>query len=217
MLNFYKHLPDDLRPRYHNPRYEHHGLILPFRMLIVGASGSMKTNWLMNLLHAMSGTFHHITLLTKNADEPLYLLLKQKCPLSQLTVCEGMECLPALEDLDPEQQHLVIFDDMVTVRDQRPISEYFIRARKVAKGVSVVYLSQSFYRTPKLIRENLSYLVLKRLASLGDLSRILTEYALGVSKERLRQLYEVATRRPEDGLLIDIPQARFRRNFEVLG
>lgn len=46
-------------------------------MLIVGSSGSGKTASLMNILKIMNGTFHTITIITKNKDECLYNYLSE--------------------------------------------------------------------------------------------------------------------------------------------
>lgn len=46
-------------------------------MALVGSSGSGKTASLMNILKIMNGTFHTITIITKNKDECLYNYLAE--------------------------------------------------------------------------------------------------------------------------------------------
>lgn len=213
MINFYDFLPGNLQPKYHNPGYQKHGISVPFRMLIVGNSGSMKTNTLLNLISVMSGTFDYIWVITRNAEEPLYKFLASKIPPSQCSILEGIESIPDLDALDPNGQHLVVFDDLVLEKKQAQIEEYFIRARKVAKGVSCVYLSQNYFKTPKTVRINCSYIVLKKLSSTRDLGLILNDYNLGISKKDLLALYQAVTRRIEDFLLVDINKSSFRHNF----
>lgn len=164
----------------------------------------------------MSDTFHKITWICRNASEPLIDFLRTKIPENQLTVIEGSENIPDLDSLDQNAQHLVIFDDLVLSKDQRRISEYFIRARKVAKGVSVVYVTQDYHRTPKTIRINCGYILLKRLSSTRDLGLILSDYGLGIPKERLLQLYRFCTSNITDCLFIDTQKQQFRRNFSEL-
>ena len=60
----------------HKKEYKHK-INLPFKMLIVGSSGSGKTQTLMNILKIMNGTFHNISIITKNKDEPLYNYLEE--------------------------------------------------------------------------------------------------------------------------------------------
>jgi hypothetical protein len=65
-----------------------------------------------------------------------------------------------------------VLDDLVnrSPKEQAPISEYFLRARK--KGVSLVYISQSFYAIPKMIRNNITHLLLKQVSSSRNLAMI---------------------------------------------
>lgn len=209
-------LPKHLSSKYHNPGFSTHGIEHPFRMLIVGGSGAGKTNFVLNLLRAMAGTFDHVTVVTRNADEPLYNYLKEKVDERQLDIVEGIENIPTLESLDKDAQHLVVFDDLVLAKNQSAIEEYFIRARKIARGVSVCYLTQSYFRTPKTIRINCSYIVLKQLSSTRDLGLVLSDYGLGVDKRYLERVYAYATREKEDALIIDTQRRNFRKNFSEL-
>ena len=45
---------------------------------------------------------------------------------------------------------IIIFDDYVCEKNQRQIVDYFIEGRH--KNCSVIYRSQSFYKTPRDIR-----------------------------------------------------------------
>ena len=74
--NYYEVMNKKYHLKNHNPNYEIHHIKVPFRMLIVGNSGSMKTNTLLNLLNIMTGTFESIFYITKNKDEPLLNFLE---------------------------------------------------------------------------------------------------------------------------------------------
>lgn len=227
ILNFYKVMPKKLRPKYSNPNYECHKIDLPFRILIVGASGSCKTTVACDLIRRMNNTFGNIKIITK-AQEPLYDFLKSKIPASHLQVTEGITTTPDLEmfeedDEMKELQHLVIFDDMV-VEDiklqNKLITPYFIRGRKIAKGINTIYITQSYYQTPSTIRKNLTHIFIKKLANNRDLMRILQEYNLGLEKETLMNMYNFCCRSNEDFLMIDLSapaERKFRRNYlEIL-
>ena len=54
-----------------------------------------------------------------------------------------------------DNQKIIIFDDHVCEKNQREIVDYFIQGRH--KNCSVIYLSQSFYKTPRDIRLNSSH------------------------------------------------------------
>jgi hypothetical protein len=109
-------------------------------------------------------------------------------------------------------------DDLVLERNQKPLEEFFIRARK--QNCSVLYISQSYFAVPQMIRKNLTYLFIKRLANLPDLFRILREYSLGVDKKVLQKIYDAATTdNKQDFLLVDLeapPEDRFRKNFNEI-
>ena len=213
LINFYERLPKTLSSHYHNPNYKHIGIKHPFRMLIVGSSGSGKTNLVLNLIHKLPNTFSSITVVTKNADEPLYNFLKHQLNDS-VEIYEGLENAPPVDSFDKREQHLIIFDDLVTDKNQKAIEEYYIRARKL--NCSLAYLSQSFFAIPKLIRMNANYIMLKKLGSLSDITMMLKTYSLDVSSDELKRLYLLATAKLTDFLLIDCeatPENRFRKNF----
>ena len=108
-------------------------------------------------------------------------------------------------DLDSDSQKVVIFDDFVCDKNQRPLIDYFIRGRH--KNCSVIYLSQSFYKTPKDIRLNCSHFCIYEFPSSNEKSLITRE--LNVSKQQ----YERATQGPYSFLYIDKPMKQIKRNF----
>jgi len=173
----------------YNPNFNKHQIDVPARILIVGGSGSGKTNALLNIIHLMKGTFNHILLCVKNIDEPLYELLQKKVPKSQLTVCEGVKNIPDLEELSGKGNSLIVFDDLVNSKNQEPMIEAFIRARKIGDGCTCIYLTQSYFACPKTIRVNCNYIILKKLSSTRDLSMILQDFSLGVDKQQLIDVY----------------------------
>ena len=217
--NWYNKIPKKLIPKYHNPNYKEHLLNLPFRLLLVGGSGSQKTTTLMEIIHRCKDTFELIILCVKSSDEPLYNFLKSKVPSDQLHIYEEGK-IPSLEEYKSfKGQVLMVFDDLVNeVKAQPKIQEWFLRGRKMCGGVSMAYLTQSYFKTPKFVRINCNYILLKKLSSTRDLNMILGDYNLGVSKEELLELYKYATQ-DRGTLFIDIdasPEDRFRRNFREI-
>ena len=200
-----------------NPKLKLHGLDkLPFRLVCCAPSGSGKTNMILNLVEKFSkgkGTFNSITIITRNKSEPLYEFLEDQSN-KKPKIEEGLENLPALDTFDKDLQHLVIFDDMVLEKNQKAMSEMYIRGRK--RGISVCYLSQSFYKIPKTIRSNCNYFVLLKLSGKRDLNLILSEFELGVTKDELMEMYNDATKEKFNFILIDVEaskEKKFRKNF----
>ncbi len=215
IINMYDHIPKQFLDKVENPNFHLHRLKIPFRMCIVAPSGSGKTNFLLNLLQIFStgeGTFQSVYIITRNKDEPLYRWLESKS--DQIIIKEGVENTPSLDKFDKEYNHLVIWDDLVLSKDLSKVEQYYIRARKL--NVSVIFLSQSFFRVPKVIRNNCNYMVLLKLSGNREVNIILSEFGLGVTKEQLLQIYQYATREKLQPLLIDMeadPHERYRRGF----
>jgi hypothetical protein len=218
MIDWYKEMPKKFLLKSHNPNFDIHGINVPFRMLIIGGSGAGKTQTFMNILHNFGNTFQNIYIITKNKDEPIYNYLMDKTGKDGLEVLEGLKSAPDLDTLDKEEQTLIVMDDLVLERNQHQLEQYFIRARKL--NCSLIYISQSYYAVPKMIRQNLTYLVVKRLNTLSDLFRIMREYSLGVDKTQLKKIYESSTSaNKQDFLLVDLdadPKDRFRKNFNEI-
>jgi ABC-type dipeptide/oligopeptide/nickel transport system ATPase component len=213
--NLYEKIPKELLDEAENPNFNLHHLKLPFRMCIVAPSGSGKTNFLCNLIGLFSkgkGTFQTITIITKNKDEPLYKWITSKS--DQIVIKEGLSNTPPLDKYDKEFNHLLVWDDLVLSKDLSMVENYYIRARKL--NVSVIFISQSYFRIPKIIRNNCSYMVLLKLSGQREVNVILSEFGLGVTKDELIEIYKYATSEKFSPLLIDLEAEsnnRFRKGL----
>ena len=182
-----------------------------FRMLICGVSGCGKTNTLYHMLMKPLLYYDEIYLYARNLEQDKYKSLMKK--MRDLSYKFGYEILHVSNDeINPikemeyeDNQKIVIFDDYVCDKNQRQIIDYFIQGRH--KNCSVIYLSQSFYKTPKDIRLNCSHYCLYEFPSSREANRISSE--LGVDKE----VYKVATREPFSFLFVDKPKKRIAKNF----
>ncbi len=234
MINFYD--IKDIKPflrTYINPHEKIHGIKVPFRILIVAPCGFGKTMCLLNLLNQFQSTFNHLLLITQNKSEPLYELLESKIDPDLFDIREGIdEFLKINQDEyfgDIAKQYLVVFDDMVceSEKNQKKIENLFIRARKLGGSVSCIYLSQSYFDTPTLLRKQLSHLILKRLGNKGDIENILRDHAINVDKNQLLNMYnecmEVRSGKGNENgllnhLLIDLgakEDKAFRYGFDI--
>lgn len=212
MLNHYQSLDKKYKNKSFNPnKGKIHNIEIPFRICIVGASGSGKSNCLMNLLKvAFNGTFSHIYLCVKNADEPLYQQMIDKLG-DDITVFESGE-VPPLSELTKNEEQLIIFDDLVGDKNAtKEIIEYFKMARK--KHISCCYLSQSYFKVDKFIRQNTNYIIIKKVSSKKDLKLILSEYSFNCDINELESMYHYATKKFEDILLLDILPSHVYKNF----
>jgi len=217
IINFYERMPEEMLDKAENPNHNIHGISLPARIVVSAPSGSGKSNFLVNLLHLFSqgkGTFADITIVTRNKDEPLYNFLTSKC--DQIQIKEGLHNIPSLDKMDKRANHLVCFDDLILAKDQSAIENFYIRARK--KNCSVIYLSQSFFDIPPIIRKNCNYMVFLKIGGLREVKTILRDFALNCSKEQLVAMYNHATEHKLSPLVIDIEEKdrtkKFRKGFD---
>ena len=217
IINWYEKIPKKFLPKQHNPYYDIHHIKLPFRMLITGSSGSGKTQTLLSLLHNMPRTFEKIIITTKNKDEPLYNWLEdkfEKDPNFEMREIDK-DGLPDLDKFDKEQNNLLVMDDLVGEKNQKPMEQFFLRARK--KGCSLVYITQSYYAVPRMIRSNLTYLIIKQVSSMKNLTMIMREYDLGIDRTQLIDMYKQATEQKAGFLMIDLEGdegKKFRKDFD---
>jgi len=226
MINFYEKIKNV--NKIYNPNYNKHKIKIPGRFLIIGSSGSGKTNTILNLLKEMNGTFSSIDIYTRQPDEPLYKHLlevyKKNHTIGEeeaLNIHEGIMDLKPLNEYDETKNHLVIFDDMILEKNLKQVAEYYIRCRK--KGVSVIFLSQSYYLNDqnwKIIRRQANYIIIKKINSVKELMAIIKDYSLDVSKEEFLKMYEDITKENKfNFLMVDLdeePEKRFRKNYDVI-
>ena len=181
-----------------------------FRMLMATPSGGGKTNLLFHMLTKPLLFYDRIYLYAKNLEQEKYQnLMKTFDPISKevgydILVCNNDEITP-VENMVDNGQCLIIFDDFICEKNQKPLIDYFIRGRH--KNCSVIYLSQSYYKTPKDIRLNCSHFCVYDFPSSNERNLISRE--LGVNKEDYMQ----ATKKPYSFLYVDNPRKIVKRNF----
>ena len=131
-----------------------------FRMLICGPSNSGKTNILLHMLYELL-VFDKVYLFSKTLHQNKYQALLQDFAANvdpvvgyQTIEALGDEILP-LEELPIDNQKIVVFDDLVCESNQNSIINYFINGRH--RKCSVIYLTQTYYKVPKNIRDNCSH------------------------------------------------------------
>ena len=182
-----------------------------FRILICGNSESGKTNLLCHMLIAPLLHYDEIYLYAKNLEQEKYQNLMNKMnhiskevDYDIMTVSNDA-IIPISHLPYEDNQKIIIFDDYVCERNQREIVDYVIQGRH--KNCSIIYLSQSFYKTPRDIRLNCSHYCIYDFPSSRERNMISSE--LGVDKEKFKK----ATKKPFSFLYVDKPRKRVKRNF----
>ena len=156
-----------------------------FRMLICGNSGSGKTNLLFHMIMEPLLFYDQIYLYGKNLEQEKYQKMKNEMEDIESNInynpliLQNDDILPVTCMENDGSQNIVIFDDYVCEKNQKDLVDYFIQGRH--KNCSVIYLSQSFYKTPKDIRLNCSHYCIYDFPSKREKSMICQE--LNVPKE----------------------------------
>ena len=183
-----------------------------FRMLISGNSGSGKTKLLCHMLLKPLLYYDKIYLYAKNLEQEKYQnLMKEMNEASNeeagydVMKISNDAIIPINQLNYEDNQKLVIFDDYVCEKNQRQIVDYFIQGRH--KNCSIIYLSQSFYKTPRDIRLNCSHYCIYEFPSSRERNMIASE--LGVKPEKFMK----ATKEQYNFLYVDKPRKKVKRNF----
>ena len=149
----------------------------PYRILIIGGSGSGKTNTLLNLIKEQND-IDKIYLYAKDLRKPKYEFLikkRENVGIKHLNNPNAfIECSNSMDDVyenindyNPIRKvtKLIVFDDMIAdimanKKFQAIIKELFIRCRKL--NISLVFITQSYFSVPKDVRLNSThYLIMK--------------------------------------------------------
>ena len=194
----------------------------PFRLLICGNSGSGKTNLLLNLIYDYV-YFNKIYLYAKDLEEDKYQdliqsinCLEEKSGQDILFASNDKNDIVEVDDLDPNYMNLVIFDDFVTEKDQKKIEDLFVRGRK--RNASIVYISQSYFNTPKIIRLNCNYFAFFKCCNRSEIGRIGQNHASDLKEYKFLNYFNRATK-DHGFLLIDLKtnkeSLKYRKNFDI--
>lgn len=219
MINFYEH--KDIKKyvtQYYNPRFEDTQISVPARIGVIAPSGTGKTQWLLNFIAKSYDTFFHVIVLYKTS-EPLYEFLRDKIGSKNITFYTKLTDLPQPNDLNSfgKKQLLLVCDDCIGIKDQRLIEEYFLRGRKIAGGITCVYLSQNYHGIPVLIRRQFNYVIILKLSGAKDMKQIIQNYSLGLNADEVVNLYKDATKEKFNFLKVSVDERdtnkRFSKNF----
>ena len=214
ITNFYDH--KDIKKyitSYHNPHFKDTQMTIPSRVGVIAPSGTGKTQWLLNFISKSTDTFGHIVVVYKQS-EPLYEFLRDKIGSKNITFYTKLTDLPNPNDLNMgKKQILLVFDDQVVEKNQQKIEEYFLRGRKVAGGITCIYLSQNFFGIPTLIRRQFNYVIILKLSGAKDMKQIIQNYSLGLDPNEIVKLYKDATKDKFNFLKIAVEERNENKIF----
>lgn len=196
IINFYDHVPPNVAvPQYRNPNYPY-APRHPFRVCILGPTGSGKTNILLNLVKNC-GNFDYIHGLVETPGEILYETGRAIFGPNRFIVSNKWdECIPDMSRIPDNSplQRLVFFDDKAVADTQTKnrMKKFIEICRK--KNISFAILShQWFGSTLKFLRDNCNLLFIKSVSNMDELHEILrTKNVMGIDKDVLEDMYHEA-------------------------
>ena len=183
----------------------------PYRILIIGGSGSGITNALLNLINNQPD----IDKIHLYANDPYeskhqYLINKrEKVGLDHFKDAKAfMEYSNDIEDVyknienynpGKKRKILIVFDDMIAdmINNKKlnpVVTELFIRGRKL--NISIVFITQSCFKVPKDVRLNFTHFFIVKIPNKRELQQIASNHSSDIDFKDFIKIYEKCTAEP---------------------
>ena len=188
----------------HNPNWQYipdH----PYRILIIGGSGSGKTNTLLSLINNQSD-IDKIYLYAKDPYEDKYQFLTKKResigikyfndPKAFIEYWNDMhDVYQNINDYNPDKENkiLIVFDDMIAdmINNKKLnsiVTELFIRGRKL--NISLVFITQSYFKVPKDVRSNITHFFFMKIPNKSELQQIAINHSSDIDFTDFVKIYK---------------------------
>ena len=150
----------------------------PYRILIIGGSGSGRTNAILNLINKQPD-IDKIYLYAKVPYEAKYQYLINKREKVGLNHYSDLKALTEYSNdmqgvyknideynVDKERKILIVFDDVIAdmINNKKLnsiVTDLFIRGRKL--NISLVFIKQSYFKAPKDVRLNSTHFFIMKI------------------------------------------------------
>ena len=205
----------------------------PYRILIIGGSGSGKVNTLLNLINEQRD-IDKIYLYAKDLSESKYEhLIKnlENAGIKHLNDSKAFidysntmdDVYENIDDynLNRKRKTLIVFDDMIAdimtnKKFQSIIKELFVRCRKI--NVSLVFITKSYFSVPKDVRLNSAQYLIMKINNKRELQNITINHSADINYKDFIKMYRECTKEPYNFLTIDttVPSTnplRFRKRL----
>ena len=203
----------------------------PYRILIIGGSGSGKTNLLLNLIEDQPD-IDKIYLYAIDLYELKYQYLINKTesvginhfndPKAFLDYLNDMyDIYKNTDDYNPDKENkiLIVFNDMIAdmIHNKKLnsiVTELFIRGRKL--NISLVFITQSYFKVPKDVRLNTTHFFIAKIPNKRELQQIALNHSSDISTKDFINIRRKYTAEPHSFLVKDTTLAsdnplRFRK------
>ena len=205
----------------------------PYRILIIGGSGSGKTNTLLNLINNQQD-IDKIYLCADDPYEDKYQFLIQKRENIGLKHFNDAKAFieysidmcnvyKNINNYNPDEENkiLIVFDDMIAdmINNKKLksiVTEVFIRGRKL--NISLVFIAQSYFKVPEDVRLNTTHFLIMKISNKRQLQQIALNHSSDINTKGFINIYKKCTSTPYSFLVNDTTLAsndplRFRKNL----
>ena len=205
----------------------------PYRILIIGGSGSGKANSLLNLINNQRD-IDKVYLYAKDPYEAKYQYLinrREKVGLDHFSDPKAfMEYSNDMEDVQKnieeynpgkELKVFIVFDDMIAdmINNKKlnpVVYQLFIRGRKL--NISIVFITQSDFKVPKDVRLNSTHFFIMKILNKRELQQIYLNHSSDIDFKNFMKIYKKCTTEPYSFLVNNatLPSddpLRFRKNL----
>ena len=189
----------------------------PYRILIIGGSGSGKINALLNLINNQPD-IDKIYLYAKDPYEAKYQYLINKCKKLGLNHYDDLKAFMEysndmqdvyknIEEYNPDQENksLIVFDymiaNMINNKKLNPIvTELFLRGRKL--NISI-FITQSYFKVPEEVRLSTAHFIIMKIQNKRELQQIALNHLLDIDFKDVIKIYKTFTAEPYSFLVND--------------
>ena len=126
-------------------------------------------------------------------------------------------------NLNKENKKLLVFDDVIADMINKKklnskVTELFFRCRKL--NISLVFISQSYFKVPKDVRNNSTHYFIMKISNKRELMQIAINHSSDINTKDFIEIYRKCTDKPYSFLVIDttLPSKnslRFRKNLNI--
>ena len=185
----------------------------PYRIIIIGGSGSGKTNTLLNLIKEQDyhDVIDKIYLYARDLNEPKYQFLIKKREDAGIKHVNNQNAFiicsntmdDVYEDIDNynpnrDKKFLIVFNDKIAdiitnEQFQAIIKELFIRCRKL--NISLVFITQSYSSVPKDARLNSTHYLIMKINNKRELQNIAINHSADIDYGNFMKIYRECIKR----------------------
>ena len=190
----------------------------PYIILIIGDSGSGKTNALLNLINNQPD-IDKIYLYAKDPYDAKYQYLINKSEKVGLDHSDDSKAFieysndmrdanKNIDEYNPRKKRkvLIVFEDMIAdmINNKRLdsiVTELFIRGRRL--NISIVFITQSYFKVPKDVTLNSTHFFIMKIPNKRELQQIVLNHSSDIDLKDFMKIHKKYTKEPYSFLVND--------------